>query len=129
MDDDASTAAAIRAYFATVADLDSTEAELRALLDPDATFRELPNAIAPNGHVRDVEETIAGFLAGKSRLSTQEIDIDELLVSGDRAAVRSTWRGTIAGTAIVAHMAGFVTVRDGRILAHDTYDCYEPFTL
>jgi hypothetical protein len=29
----------------------------------------------------------------------------------------------------VAHMAGFVRVRDGLIVEHITYDCYEPFSL
>ncbi|MCW2688977.1 MAG: hypothetical protein JWR37_3867 [Mycobacterium sp.] len=46
----------------------------------------------------------------------------------------SGWRGTVAadnerfaaGTELVAEMAGFLTVRDGRIVAHDTYDCYPP---
>ena len=43
--------------------------------------------------------------------------------------MRSTWRGTIEGTDVVAHMAGWVTVRDGRILRHETYDCYEPLRI
>ncbi|GAA3629878.1 hypothetical protein GCM10022200_10760 [Microbacterium awajiense] len=122
-------AAVVRRYFAVVGDLGSTEEQLRAILDPRAVFRELPNPIAPAGHTRDLEQTVSGFLAGKSRLTDQRIDIHELLVSGERIAVRSTWRGVIGETEIVAHMAGFVTVRDGRVVAHDTYDCYEPFTL
>ena len=47
----------------------------------------------------------------------------------------STWRGTVGieagslkpGDELVAHMAGFITVRDGMIAEHQTYDCYEPF--
>ena len=50
-------------------------------------------------------------------------------VPSERAAVRSTWRGTTGGTEIVAHMGGFLTVHGDRIAAHDTYDCYEPFSL
>lgn len=121
------TESLVRRYFQVVADLSSTEDDLRGVLHPDAVLRELPNPIAPTGHTRTVDETVAGFLAGKSKLTAQSIDVLEVLVSGDRAAVRSVWRGTLGGTEITAHMAGFVTVRDGRVLAHDTYDCYEPF--
>ncbi|QPE05551.1 nuclear transport factor 2 family protein [Microbacterium schleiferi] len=121
--------AVVRRYFAVVGDLDSTEDQLRAVVDPDAVFRELPNPIAPSGHERSLEQAVAGFLSGKSRLTDQRIDVHEILVSGHRAAVRSTWRGVLGGTEIVAHMAGFVTVRDGLVASHETYDCYEPFTL
>ncbi len=119
----------VRRYFATVADLSSTADDLRVLLAPDATFRELPNPISPRGHVRTLEETIEGFMAGKRRLESQSIDLLEVLVADDRAAVRSVWRGRANGVDLVAHMAGFLQVRDGRIVSHDTYDCYEPFAL
>jgi len=124
-----STENVVRRYFAVVADLDSTPDQLAELLHPDATFLERPNAIAPAGHARDVTATLAGFAAGKTRLRAQAIDIHEVLVSGDRAAVRSTWRGAIGDTEITAHVTGWVTVRDGRILDHETFDCYEPFAL
>jgi len=123
------TEALIRRYFAIVADLASSEDELRAVLHPDAVLRELPNPIAPTGHVRGVDETVAGFLSGKARLTEQRIEVLEVLVAGDRAAVRSVWLGRLGDTEITAHMAGFITVRDNRIAAHDTYDCYEPFAL
>ena len=119
----------VRRYFAIVADLGSSVEDLRAIVEPDAVFTERPNPISPSGHMRTLDETIAGFEAGKSRLTAQSIQIHEVLVAGDRAAVRSTWRGTIGATEIVAHLAGFVTVREGRIAAHETFDCYEPFAL
>jgi ketosteroid isomerase-like protein len=125
----ATTEDVVRHYFAIVADLSTSADDLRAVLTPDAVLTELPNPISPNGHVRSVDETVAGFEAGKARLSAQSIDIHEILVAGDRAAVRSTWRGTVGAAEIVAHMGGFITVRDGRIAAHETYDCYEPFAL
>ncbi|MFH8251012.1 nuclear transport factor 2 family protein [Microbacterium sp. B2969] len=124
-----STEDVVRRYFAIVADLSSSTDELRGILDPSAVFTELPNPISPSGHVRTVDETVAGFEAGKARLAAQSIEIHEVLVEGERAAVRSTWRGTVGQTEIVAHMAGFVTVRGDRVVAHETYDCYEPFAL
>jgi ketosteroid isomerase-like protein len=125
----------VRRYYAVVGDLTHTEAELEALLHPDATLVELPNPVAPRGARRSAEEALAAFRAGRALLSEQSIEIQELLATGERAAVRARWKGTVgrdagpftAGTRLTAHIAAFVTVRDGRVLAHETYDCYEPF--
>lgn len=78
---------------------------------------------------------MTGFGAGKQLLSAQSFDVHEVLVRGERAAVRATWRGTIgidagplrAGTELVAHVASFLTVRDGLVVEHETFDCCEPF--
>jgi ketosteroid isomerase-like protein len=127
--------AAVRRYFEVVADLDSTEDHLRALLAPDAEFVEWPNPISPEGHRRTAEDVLAAFGSGKALLSAQSIEVHDVLVVGERVAIRSTWRGTVGieagslrpGDELVAHMAGFLTVRDGLIAEHQTYDCYEPF--
>jgi ketosteroid isomerase-like protein len=60
-------------------------------------------------------------------LSSQSFEVHELLVSGDRIAVRATWTGTVRGRELTAHGAAFVTVADGLIREHETFDCYEPF--
>jgi ketosteroid isomerase-like protein len=125
----------VRRYFAVVADLTSTEEELRALLDPAVRVVEEPNLLTPRRAVRDLDATLAGFAAGKRLLREQSVDVHEVLVDGDRAAVRATWAGTVgvdaggftAGTRLVAHMAALLTVRRGRVVEHTTYDCYEPF--
>ena len=127
--------AVVRHYFAVVADLDSTDDDLRPLLAADAVFVEHPNPISPTGERRTTEETVAGFGSGKTLLSAQTIDVHDVLVLGERVAVRSTWRGTVGieagslspGDELIAHMGGFLTVRDGLIAEHETYDCYEPF--
>jgi ketosteroid isomerase-like protein len=128
-------AAVVRRYFAVVADLASTEAELLDVLDPQVRVAEMPNLLTRSGAVRDLDGTLAGFRAGKALLREQTIEVHEVLVDGDRAAVRATWTGTVgvdaggfsAGTGLVAHLAGFLTVRGGRVVEHSTYDCYEPF--
>lgn len=127
-------ASVVKRYFEIVADLGSTEDDLRAVLHPDVRITEHPNAITPRGAVRDRDAVVAGFLAGKRLLAAQTIDVHEVLVSGDRVAVRATWRGTIgqgtesipAGTELVAHIAAMLTVEDGSIREHETFDCYEP---
>jgi ketosteroid isomerase-like protein len=124
----------VQRYYEVVADLASTADELLALLHPDVRIVEHPNTISPRGSVRDRDAAVAGFLAGKKLLAAQSFDLHELLVSGQRVAVRTTWRGTIAhgspalpgASELVAHIAGFVTVEDGMVLAHETFDCYEP---
>jgi ketosteroid isomerase-like protein len=127
-------AAVVRRYFELVADLGSAPDALRDLLHPAVRVAEHPNAINPRGIVRDRDGVIAGLLAGKRLLAAQTIDVLELLVSGDRVAVRAIWRGTIGegtdtlgpGTELVAHIAAWLTVADGRIREHETFDCYEP---
>ncbi|MFC7495373.1 MULTISPECIES: nuclear transport factor 2 family protein [unclassified Nocardioides] len=128
------TEAVVRRYFEVVGDLGSTRSDLEQLLDPGARFVEHPNAVTPTGAVRDVAGIVAGFEAGKVLLAEQSFEVHEVLVAGDRAAVRASWRAVVgvdrgpfcAGTALTAEMAGFVTVRDGRVVEHETFDCYPP---
>lgn len=125
----------VRRYYAVVADLASTEDELRPLLADDLRVTEHPNAITPTGAVRDLAETLAGFRAGKALLRDQRFDLKEVITTGKRAAVRATWRGTIgvdagslrAGSELTAAVAAWITVDGGRITEHETFDCYEPF--
>jgi ketosteroid isomerase-like protein len=127
-------ASVVRSYFAIVADLDSSVEALLAVLHPAVRITEHPNRITPRGAVRDRKAVVAGFVAGKRLLAAQTIDLHEVLVSGNRVAVRATWRGTLgqggqsvpAGTELVAHIAGMLTVEDGSIREHETFDCYEP---
>jgi ketosteroid isomerase-like protein len=127
--------AVVRRYFAVVADLAVPPEALRDLLHDDVRIHEHPNLVTPTGGVRDRDAAVAGYAAGKQLLSRQSIEVHEVLVSGSRAAVRATWRGTVAGDAgpfragaeLVAYIAGWLTVEDGRVREHETFDCYEPF--
>jgi ketosteroid isomerase-like protein len=124
----------VRHYYAVVSDLASDETDLRALLADDVRVTEHPNAITPAGAVRDLDTTLQGFRAGKALLREQDFDIHDVLVAGERAAVRATWRGVVgvdagpfhAGQVLIAHVAALLTVRDGQVVEHETYDCYEP---
>jgi ketosteroid isomerase-like protein len=125
----------VRRYYGVVADLSSGTDDLQPLLAPDLRVTEHPNPISPNGGVRDREATIQGFLAGKSLLREQSFDVHEIVVAGDRAAARLTWRGVVgidagplvAGQELVAEIASFLTVRDGQVVEQETFDCYRPF--
>lgn len=127
--------ATVRRYYSVVADLNTTEGDLRPLLDPRRRVVEHPNAVTPHGASRDLEATVAGLRAGKSLLSQQTFEVHEVVSSGRRAAVRATWRGTIGidagpyrkGQQLHAHVAALLSVEAGRVLHHETFDCYEPF--
>jgi ketosteroid isomerase-like protein len=130
----ADPAAVVERYFAVVADLEADVEDLLALLHPDVRVVEHPNLITPRGAVRDRDAVAAGYRAGKELLAEQSFDVHELIVSGDRVAARATWRGRIArdagplraGVQLTAHIAALITVSDGRIREHETFDCYEP---
>ena len=125
----------VRRYYEIVSDLNSTADDLRAVLHPDVQIHEYPNAISPNGSVRDRDAAVAAFAAGKDLLSEHLFDVHEAFASGERVAVRATWRGTLAkdagslpaGRELVAHVAALLTVRDGLIRRHETFDGYDPF--
>lgn len=125
----------VRRYYEIVGDLGSTDDDLRALLHPDVQIHEYPNAVSPHGSVRDRDGALAAFVAGKKLLSDQAFDVHEAFSSGHRVAVRATWRGTLAqnagslpaGRELVAQVAALLTVKDGLIRRHETFDCYDPF--
>jgi ketosteroid isomerase-like protein len=109
--------------------------ELADLLTDDVTVTEYPNLVKPSGGTAGLAEVLAASRAGSRLLSAQRYDVHHSVEHGDTAIVRLTWTGTVrtdvgvfrAGQQLTAHIAQFVTVRDGRISALATYDCYEPF--
>jgi len=129
--------ATVRTYYRTVGDLNASVEALAALLHPNVRVVEHPNAINPRGAERGLDDVLAGYEAGKQLLSEQSFDVHEVLVAGQRAAVRATWHGRLAmtvgplqqGAELTAHVASLVYVEDGLIREHETFDCYEPFTL
>jgi len=102
---------------------------LEAIVDPDYTFREWPNAINPQGGERDLATSRAGLERARTLLAEHSFDVHEHLVDGDTVVSRMTWRGTLAATGqqLTAHISQHTTVRDGRILRTESFDCYEPF--
>jgi ketosteroid isomerase-like protein len=109
--------------------------ELEDLFTPDATVTEYPNLVKPSGGTADLSQLLAASRAGARLLTTQRYDVQHVAAYGNTAIMRLTWTGTVgsdagrlvAGQQLTAHIAQFLTVRDGRISAIATYDCYEPF--
>jgi ketosteroid isomerase-like protein len=114
----------------------ATGEELSAFFHPDATHDELPNALFPDGNVRDLAGLCAAAEAGRKTLSTQSFEVLNALAVGDQVALEVLWTGTIAvplgdlpaGHTLRAHIATFLEFRDGKIITQRNYDCYERLT-
>jgi ketosteroid isomerase-like protein len=121
-------------YLAAVSDLSAEPATLTALIDPDARFVEHPNLVAPSGRRRDAAAALAAREHSRRLLGRHRFDVREHIVSGDRVVTRATWTGTLAidagtlsaGSELSAECCMVFTVRDGRILRQENYDCYGP---
>ena len=108
---------------------------LRSLYTPDAISIEYPNAVSPHGGTHGVDHIIAASDAGATLMRSQRYDIRDVVEVGDLVIFRYVWTGVVgvdrgaftAGQEIVAHIAAFATISDGRIARFETYDCYEPF--
>ncbi|MFG2087838.1 MULTISPECIES: nuclear transport factor 2 family protein [unclassified Spirillospora] len=112
----------------------ATGEELAAFFHPDATHHELPNALFPDGNVRDLAGLRAAAEAGRKGLSAQNFEVLNALAMGDQVALEVLWTGTTAvqlgdvpaGHTLRAHIATFLEFRDGKIFTQRNYDCYDP---
>jgi ketosteroid isomerase-like protein len=119
----------------TAIELGRVGQELEDLFTEDVTVTEYPNLVKPTGGTADLAQLLAASRAGARLLSAQRYDVHHAAQYGNTAIMRLTWSGTVgadvgrfvAGQQLTAHIAQFLTVRDGRISAIATYDCYEPF--
>lgn len=110
-------------------------AELSRLFTDDMLMIERPNLIKPKGAQATRAHMLANSAAGASLLSRQTFAVHSAIEHGDTVIVRLLWTGTIArdagpfhaGQELTAHVAQFIQLKDGRIAAIETYDCYEPF--
>jgi ketosteroid isomerase-like protein len=108
---------------------------LRAFYTPDAISIEHPNRITPNGGSYDLDHIVAASDAGAALMQNQRYDIRDVVEAGDQVIFRYVWTGVVgvdrgpfrSGQKLIAHIAAFATVADGRIARFETYDCYEPF--
>src|SRR5687767_1577829 len=102
----------------------------------DASTIEKPNLIKPRGAPIARQQILTDSTAGAGLLAQQRYDLVDAVARDDLAILRLLWTGTIArdvgpfraGQQLRAHIAQFVSTRDGRISKIETYDCYEPFS-
>jgi ketosteroid isomerase-like protein len=108
---------------------------LRELYTPDVVSVEHPNPISRRGSRADLDRIVVASDAGAALLSSQRYTIRDVHEDGNLVIFRYTWTGVIAvdrgpfraGQELVAHVAAFAGITDGRISSFETFDCYEPF--
>jgi ketosteroid isomerase-like protein len=121
-----------RAYLASFETRDGSNLSYYA---DDVVQRELPNRLVPNGATRDLAALRAGVDAGKKTVADERYEILNLVEQGNEVAAEVIWTarlnvplGTLApGDPMRAHLAIFITWRDGKIVSQRNYDCFEPF--
>lgn len=102
---------------------------------PDVVQRELPNRLVPNGATRDLEAMRVGAEKGKKSVAEENYEVINMVEMGNEVAVECLWTaklnvafGTLAiGDTMRAHLAMFITWRDGKIISQRNYDCFEPW--
>jgi ketosteroid isomerase-like protein len=126
--------AVIDRYLAAVTDADATAEDVAACIHPDARFVERPNLVAPWGRRRDAETALAALGHSRRLMREHRFDVQEHLACGDRVVTRALWTGVLAidagdlpaGSELRADCCMVFTVRDGRVLEQENYDCYHP---
>ncbi|MCC3776504.1 nuclear transport factor 2 family protein [Streptomyces sp. UNOB3_S3] len=111
----------------------ATGEELARFFHEDAVHHELPNALFPEGVVRDLPAILAAAERGRDLLSEQRFEVTGTVAAGDRVALEAVWSGTLAvplgelpaGHVMRACIATFLEFRDGKIVSQRNYDCYE----
>src|SRR5262245_642521 len=85
----------------------SSPEALEAVVHPDYTFREWPNAINPRGSERDLAMSRRGLEQAQTMLQEHAFEVHEHLVRSGKVVSRMTWRGTLAATGqqLVAHVS------------------------
>ena len=109
---------------------------LEDFFTPDASTLERPNLLKPRGAAIALGEMLSNSTAGAGLLAQQRYELIDAVAHDRLAILRLFWTGTIArdvgpfraGQQLRAHIAQFISTRDGRVSGIETYDCYEPFS-
>lgn len=125
-----------RRLFAAIqaADLESLE----VLYDDDVEQVEHPNRLLPTGARRNKGQILEAARRGRALMAEQRFDITHAQTQDRFVAIEANWRGRLAvdapalglrsGDTMTARFAQFIEVREGRVVRHATYDCFDPWT-
>lgn len=102
-------------------------AAVRALLHPELELVEHPNKLNPAGARYDLAAVMAAAARGAAALASERYDVRAMVCEGDRAAVQTTWTGTLPdGRTMTAAICSVIELRDGRVWRQEQYDCFAP---
>jgi len=111
------------------------EARLESLLHANIVHREFPNRLNPKGVENDRAAMLEASRRGTRVLFSQKYEIKNVVAQESSIALEVAWQGTLAvpigerapGDILRATFAVFLELRDGQIIGHRNYDCFEPF--
>ncbi len=123
-----------RRYIELVSSPATRAEDLKAVLDEDVVWREMPNLFAPQGRTSDYATTLASFGKGREYLPEQTYTLRHAMASEDTVALEIDWTGEVAkaigpfsaGSRLSARLATFLRFRDGKIVSQTDYLCYDP---
>lgn len=109
--------------------------DISPFLAPDVVQREFPNRLVPNGATRDLSALLQAGERGRRAVTSERYEVLGALERGDEVALEVRWSATLgvpfgalpAGGTMRAHLAIFMSFREGRIVSQRNYDCFEPF--
>lgn len=101
----------------------------------DVVQEEFPNRFLPNGASRSLQELREAAARGRKVMRAQRFEPRTVHAIGETVILEVLWVGTVSiqlgalapGDEMRAHFAVFLEFRDGLIVHHRTYDCFEPF--
>jgi hypothetical protein len=94
-------------------------ADLAEFFHEDVVQHELPNALSPEGAVRDLTAILEAAERGREALSHQEFEVLSAVAADDHVALEARWAGTLAaplgawpaGHVLRARIATFLELR------------------
>ncbi|MGA0605027.1 nuclear transport factor 2 family protein [Phenylobacterium sp. VNQ135] len=126
-----SRAEIVRAYLKAI----ESRGDSLSFFTEDAVQEEFPNALAPSGARRTLEDLREANTRGKNVLTSETYEIINLVEAGDIVAAEVLWRGVLAvplrslkpGDAMKARLSVFFEFQGDKIRRQRNYDCFEPF--
>ena len=123
-------------YFALIESFCTNPADFETVLHPEFTQIEYPNAITPRTAVNGLLDVVAGAVRGKALLSSQKIEVINLIAQGDQVVIEAHWQGKVAhpkgpfrtGQVIEAWLCMVFVLKEGKIWQQRNYDCYPSFS-
>jgi predicted kinase/ketosteroid isomerase-like protein len=111
--------------------------ELDRIYHPELVQVEHPNRLLPEGAHRGKAQVLEAARRGRALMASQRFELGHLLESGPSVAVTARWRATLAvdapplglerGATMQADFAQFLVFADGRVVRHETFDCFVPW--
>ena len=121
----------VRAYLKAIED----RGDSLSFFADDAIQEEFPNALAPAGARRTLDDLREANARGQNVLTSETYEVVSLVETGDVVACEVLWRGVLAvpirslkpGDVMKARFGVFFEFAGDKIRRQRNYDCFEPF--